>query len=74
MARWPADYRSRVCSIPDSPLARIARAIDELAADSCSDAATARLAERIAQIWAMVADIDPELARRRSGYEHEADG
>ena len=58
-----------MCSTPDAALAEITSAIDELAAASRDDAATPQLAERIARIWAMVADVDPELARRRSGYE-----
>ena len=68
-----ARYRSSVCSTADAALAEIVRAIDELAAAS-REAAAPELAARIARIWAMVADVDPELARRRLGYEHAADG
>lgn len=50
----------------------MAQAIEELAADSRAGLAQACLAERIAGIWAMLADLDPELARRRSAYESGA--
>lgn len=58
-----------MCSNAGTALARIISAIDQLASDSGSDADTAELAKRIARIWAMVAELDPELARRWSGYE-----
>ena len=29
--------------------------------------------ERIARLWGMISDLDPELARRRSGYERPTD-
>src|SRR5579859_686132 len=47
----------------------LTEAIDELAADSCDGTVPPRLAERIARLWAMVSDLDPELARRRAAYE-----
>jgi hypothetical protein len=62
-----------VCSTQESPLGRLARAIDDLAADSRDGAAQAHLAERIARLWGMLADLDPELAKRRPGYE-DTDG
>lgn len=65
----PAGYRSSVCSISESSLDRLARAIDELAADCRDGTAPGQLAERIARVWEMVSDLDPELARRRSRYE-----
>jgi len=58
-----------VCSTPEAALDELARAIDELAADSGGGAAAEQLAERIARLWGMISDLDPELARRRSGYE-----
>jgi hypothetical protein len=58
-----------VCSTQESPLGRLARAIDDLAADSRDGAAQAHLAERIARLWVMLSELDPELAKRRSGYE-----
>ena len=78
-----------MCSTTGGQLARICRAIEELAdrpgpggsagsepgqaaAQGDDDAAAgddlaARLA-RLAAIWAMVAEADPELARRLPGY------
>ena len=56
-----------VCSIDESALRRVAEAIDQLDADRQS-ADPAALAARIAAVWAMVREIDPELARLASGY------
>jgi hypothetical protein len=69
-----AGYRSSVCSTQESPLGRLARAIDDLAADSRDGAAHDHLAERIARLWVMLGELDPELAKRRSRYEHTTDG
>ncbi|MGD0373674.1 MAG: hypothetical protein ABSB01_03675 [Streptosporangiaceae bacterium] len=60
-----------MCSTTDELLARLSRAIDDLAADSrgqaCASAAD-HVADRLADIWAMVAELDPELGRRLAGY------
>ena len=56
-----------VCSIDGSALRRVAEAIDQLDADRKS-ADSAVLAARIAAVWAMVREIDPELARLTSKY------
>jgi predicted AAA+ superfamily ATPase len=61
-----------VCSAPESPVARLTRAIEDLAADCRDGAVDSQLAERIAGLWGMIADLDPELARRRSGYDGAA--
>jgi hypothetical protein len=61
-----------VCSIDDSALRRVAEAIDQLEADRRS-ADAADLEARIAAVWSMVGEIDPELARLASGYENRAD-
>jgi hypothetical protein len=64
-----------MCSIPGAApnpgqVDRLGRAIDELA-----DAARARgasvqdVAAHLARVWEMVADLDPELARRLAGYD-----
>ena len=45
----------------------MAEAIDQLDADRQS-ADSSRLEAQIAAIWAMVGEIDPELARLASGY------
>jgi hypothetical protein len=73
-----------MCSITDERLALIGTAIDELAeaarvaagdagADTpdtlAQDTLTqGAMAERVAGIWAMVADLDPALAHRLSQY------
>ena len=56
-----------VCSIDESALRRVAEAIDQLDADR-SSADSSALEARIAEVWAMVRDIDPELARLASRY------
>jgi hypothetical protein len=56
---------------PDStgPVARLGRAIDELAdAAQAPGAQTRDLTERLAGVWELVAELDPELARRLIGY------
>ena len=67
-----------MCSMTDPRLAMIGTAIDELAeaarADAAAGAGDSRpgtadtMAERVAGIWAMVADLDPGLAQRLSQY------
>ncbi len=64
-----------MCSTPDERLARISRAIDELAADQLApphSAPEAGIGGRLARIWAMIAELDPELARRVPGYRRGA--
>jgi hypothetical protein len=61
-----------VCSIDESALRRLAEAIDQLDADRKS-ADAAALEARIAAVWAMVRDIDPELARLTSKYANPPD-
>ncbi len=56
-----------MCSTPDPRLTRIGTAIDELAEDAAGEAVDT-LAARLAELWAMVAAIDPELAQRLPGY------
>ena len=56
-----------VCSIDGSAFQRLAEAIDQLDADRKS-ADAAALEARIAAVWAMVREIDPELARLTSKY------
>jgi hypothetical protein len=46
----------------------VAEAIDRLEADRQSTD-TADLEARVAAVWSMVTEIDPELARLASGYE-----
>jgi len=77
-----------MCSITDPRLALIGTAIDELAEaariaaggpgagtpDTTAAGALSQdaMAERVASIWAMVADLDPALARRLSQYTGHA--
>jgi len=61
-----------VCSIEESALQRVAEAIDKLEADRKSGG-NADLEEQVAAVWAMVREIDPELARLISGYIRPAD-
>ena len=56
-----------MCSIDESALQLLAEAIDKLEADH-KNGDNARLEEQVAAVWAMVRDIDPELARLVSGY------
>jgi hypothetical protein len=53
-----------MCSTLADRLARIERAIDELAGES----GAADVEDRLARLWQMVADLDPELSRRMAGY------
>ena len=61
-----------MCSIDESALRRVAEAIDQLDADRKS-ADPAALAARIAAVWAMVREIDPQLARLAAKYANPAD-
>ncbi len=60
-----------MCSTPEERLAGIRLAIDELAAASASGAEVdgQLLAQRLARLWAMMAELDPEMARRLAGYD-----
>jgi hypothetical protein len=61
-----------VCSTDGSALRRVAEAIDELEADR-GKANAADLEARVAAVWSMVSEIDPELARLASGYDKPGD-
>jgi hypothetical protein len=62
-----------VCSIAGDSIDRITAAIDQLASDAQAEAGEPGLAARVALLWQMVSDLDPELARRTRGYT-AADG
>ena len=66
--RPPGCYDSTVCSIEGGALQRVAEAIDRLEADRGNTDA-ADVEARVAAIWSMVSEIDPELARLASGYQ-----
>jgi hypothetical protein len=61
-----------VCSIDESAFRRVAEAIDQLEA-ARKHADSSHLEARVAAIWAMVGEIDPELARLVSGYADPAE-
>ena len=60
-----------MCSTPDPRLAHIGTAIDELAAAARVEGVDA-VAGRLAELWAMVVAMDPELAQRLPGYTEQA--
>jgi hypothetical protein len=64
----PGCYDSMVCSIDGDALRRVAEAIERLEADRQNTDA-ADLEARVAAVWSMVSEIDPELARLASGYD-----
>jgi outer membrane murein-binding lipoprotein Lpp len=66
-----------VCSSAGDEIDRIAAAIDQLATDVRDAEGGARQQElnaRVAALWQMVSDLDPELARRAQRYTGPADG
>ena len=63
-----------VCSIEDGGIAEVIGAIDELAADAGAGLVAADMRSRIAGIWAMLAALDPELARLSAAYEQPTEG
>jgi hypothetical protein len=63
-----------VCSSTGDAVDRLAAAIDQLARDARGDASEPELAARVAGLWKMVSDLDPELARRTQGYAAPPDG
>jgi hypothetical protein len=66
--RASVGYHSSVCSNTGDAVDRLAAAIDQLASDLHGDANDPELAARVAGLWQMVSDLDPELARRTRGY------
>ena len=65
-----------MCSTPDARIALIGQAIDELAertrtgsqAAGAESADSGDVARRLAEIWAMVAELDPGVAQRLPRY------
>ncbi|GAA1577816.1 hypothetical protein GCM10009678_70670 [Actinomadura kijaniata] len=64
----PDHYYSNMCSTEGEPWAQLAQAIDDLAAEGLADLPPEKLVERIAEIWSLVAALDPDIDRRRQGY------
>ncbi len=61
-----------MCSTTGERLARLGQAIDDLADESREQAragAAGDVTDRLADAWAMLAELDPELARRLAGYQ-----
>ena len=58
-----------VCSIEDGAIAEVIGAIDQLAADAMAGLAAAELRAQVASVWAMLAALDPELARLSAAYD-----
>jgi len=70
-------YDPPVCSIPGDAIDRIVAAIDQLASDAQDAKAgvsEVELTARVASLWQMVSDLDPELARRARRYTGTVDG
>ena len=63
-----------MCSNVGDAIDRVTAAIDQLASDAQGDASEPELAARVAGLWQMVSDLDPELARRARGYTVPAEG
>ncbi len=66
-----------MCSTTGDAIDRIAAAIDQLASDARHPGGSpfdGELAARIADLWLMIGDLDPELARRARRYTTPADG
>ncbi len=63
-----------VCSIEDGAIADVISAIDQLAADAGAGLLAADMRSRVAGIWAMLAALDPELARLSAAYERPTEG
>jgi hypothetical protein len=65
-------YYPMVCSSEDGAIAEVISAIDQLAADSGAGLTAAAMRSRVAGIWAMLAALDPELARLSAAYGQPA--
>lgn len=65
-----------MCSNAAARLARLGEAIDQLAAEAASitGGGADQLAGRLAATWAMVAELDPGLARQLRGYLSDGPG
>jgi len=63
-----------VCSSQGEAIHRIAAAIDQLAADAQGSADHRELTTRVAGVWEMISDLDPELARRAQAYTASESG
>jgi hypothetical protein len=62
-----------VCSMSGGPIDEIAEAIEQLAVDARREIPAQELTTRLAGIWSMMSDLDPELARRQRKYTGPAE-
>ena len=66
-----------MCSTREARLARLRAAIDAVAlaarADPAGHAGPEELAARLAGLWTMIAELDPDLAARLRGYCPDTD-
>jgi hypothetical protein len=69
----PIGYPSPVCSIDGDAIDRITAAIDQLANDTQEAGSNSELTSRVADLWRMVSELDPELARRTRRYTTPTD-
>ena len=69
----PRSRLSIVCSTREIRLAQIVKAINEVAASVDAEVKPdlADLAARLADIWAMIAELDPALAARLRSYHQD---
>ncbi len=59
-----------MCSIPAQRIAEIGQAIDDLAVEAGpAPGDTDPIVARVAELWALLAELDPEVARRLAGYQ-----
>jgi hypothetical protein len=66
-----------MCSNRGDAIDRIAAAIDQLASDmreTTDDEGAELLKARVADLWQMVSELDPDVARRAQRYTGPADG
>lgn len=62
-----------MCSTDGGSMDEITDAIDQLARDARGEVPAQELATRLADIWSMMAALDPELARRQRKYTGPAE-
>ena len=66
-----------MCSTTGDEIDRIVAAIDQLASDARdvkAGVSESELITRVAALWQMVSDLDPELARRAQRYTGRVGG
>lgn len=56
-----------MCSTAAQRIAEIGQAIDDLAVRAAADSDP--IVARLAELWALLAELDPEVGRRLAGYQ-----